>query len=507
MPKLAEFPMLQGAGLYAASILGDGNCLFNALSDQIYGNEKGHKEIRARVIEYMRENADYYKKFIVVHPGGGTRRNPKRKNTAPPPPTVPQDPTPAEIDRAFEKHLKEMARGGTWGDNLEINAFVGAYGTTVVVHQKTFSVTVSRGEESEDRPVAHVAYHDYQHYSSVRNIKGPHEGLPELVAPPEDLYKDEKSLGPEELAQVVLNSLPFVVDPVTITKFLAESGGSVNAAVDKILAAEERGSSRGSPSSIERDYDSDEEAMRGQSKKQNRGRAIKPAKKGKGKGKGPTELVSVGTPNSPRVEALPPSLSPLLTAPLAPTSSTPPPPLTIAPAPSPKVKAPPTPAVEVLPAQKPARKSRAATKSRKGKTPAKLAKETSSVESGFTPTKGSSASEAEAPKALSSPKSPMRRLITGRERNELQAAREKRDAAAHGAATTKRRQPSARKQAAKKGEEKSKKKKPAAKGRKKPAAEKKEREEKEEEKKDSSMLAAGAKSPLTILKGKTRDRG
>ena len=141
-----------------------GNCLFNALSDQIKGDQSHHHEIRARVIEYMREHGDYYKQFIEVNPGGGVRRNPKRKNAgAFSTPTSNVAPTQEEIDRVFEAHLAQMAKGGTYGDNMEIVAFSAAFGVDVKIYQREVAFMVSGSEEplpgTAEKPIAHIAYH------------------------------------------------------------------------------------------------------------------------------------------------------------------------------------------------------------------------------------------------------------------------------------------------------------------------------------------------------------
>ncbi|EMC91719.1 hypothetical protein BAUCODRAFT_79130, partial [Baudoinia panamericana UAMH 10762] len=175
-----EFPLLSALGLYAAEIRGDGNCLFNALSDQLYGHQNQHAAIRSRVIDYMREHATYYKQFIDVHPGGGIRRNPKRKNAGAysTPANIPP-PTEADIDRVFESHLLSMAQGGTYGDNMEITAFSSAYDVDVKIYQRDFAYMVTGGgPEYRARPVAHIAYHMWEHYSSIRNLDGPHTGMP-----------------------------------------------------------------------------------------------------------------------------------------------------------------------------------------------------------------------------------------------------------------------------------------------------------------------------------------
>lgn len=111
----------------------------------------------------MREHADYYKMFIDVHPGGGTRRNPKRKNVAAySAPVNVASPTEADIDRVFQSHLQSMAKGGTYGDNMEISAFSSAFAVDVKIYQRDFAYVISgAGPDGQGvkRPMAHIAYH------------------------------------------------------------------------------------------------------------------------------------------------------------------------------------------------------------------------------------------------------------------------------------------------------------------------------------------------------------
>ncbi|KXL49239.1 hypothetical protein M433DRAFT_151855 [Acidomyces richmondensis BFW] len=276
-----EFPLLSALGLYAADIRGDGNCLFNALSDQLYGHQNEHAAIRSRVIEYMRAHAEYYKQFIDVYPGGGIRRNPKRKNAgAYSSPTNAPPPSEADIDRVFESHLQRMAKGGTYGDNMEITAFSSAYEVDVKIYQRDFAYMVTGGGgEDSNRPVAHIAYHMWEHYSSIRNLDGPHSGRPAVC--PKVLSPEEEAKQREKLAQVphvqpwqvdvVSKSLPFLADKPAIKRALEAAKGDVNLAVSNLLDAEECGStSQPESSSVERDPDSDDDAHAGPNKKQDR---------------------------------------------------------------------------------------------------------------------------------------------------------------------------------------------------------------------------------------------
>ena len=108
----------------------------------------------------MREHAGYYKQFIDVNVGGGRRRNPKRKNAGGFATTNVGVASPSAdlVEHAFQNHLEDMARGGTWGDNMEISAFSAAYRVAVRIHQRDLSLLVSAGEMAVDKTI-HIAYH------------------------------------------------------------------------------------------------------------------------------------------------------------------------------------------------------------------------------------------------------------------------------------------------------------------------------------------------------------
>ena len=44
---------LEGEGLRIVEVGGDGNCLFRAISHQVYGTEDHHRLIRVRCIDYI----------------------------------------------------------------------------------------------------------------------------------------------------------------------------------------------------------------------------------------------------------------------------------------------------------------------------------------------------------------------------------------------------------------------------------------------------------------------
>ena len=55
---------LRALGLYAASTLGDGNCLFRALSDQLYGTDSYHRKLRQEICDWIENHKARYEPFV-----------------------------------------------------------------------------------------------------------------------------------------------------------------------------------------------------------------------------------------------------------------------------------------------------------------------------------------------------------------------------------------------------------------------------------------------------------
>ncbi|KAJ1300810.1 hypothetical protein OPQ81_002450 [Rhizoctonia solani] len=199
---------LRSMGLYAAPTLGDGNCLFRALSDQIYGTPNEHLALRKEICTFMEAHKERFEAFV-------------------------------DDDRSWEQHISAMRNNGTYGGHLELTAFAQLKVVNVKVVQPglvyviegaktdTFgpSTNASAGppdegpassrdkrkakkermkkkaaekvaEEDHDDDdeengsatfpaTVYVAYHDWEHFSSVRNLTGPHQGMPNVCEVPE----------------------------------------------------------------------------------------------------------------------------------------------------------------------------------------------------------------------------------------------------------------------------------------------------------------------------------
>ena len=129
----------------------------------MFGDQSHHVELRGATVDYIRSKPDHFKQFITVFPGGGTRRNPKRKN--PGSLSNPLDlagPTASEIEASFQRHLKTMAQGGAYGDNMEISAFASRFLVEVWIYEEgsTHSYSVKPGHGlPEATRTAYIVHH------------------------------------------------------------------------------------------------------------------------------------------------------------------------------------------------------------------------------------------------------------------------------------------------------------------------------------------------------------
>src|SRR4029077_18364909 len=107
-------------GLSLGKTIGDGNCLFRTISDQLHSDAGGaHLEVRARVTAYMRDNADTFVTFFEGE-DDATRR------------------------AAFSRHVAETAVAGGQAGQHEIAAASMAYERSIVVHQADAAFIVTR---------------------------------------------------------------------------------------------------------------------------------------------------------------------------------------------------------------------------------------------------------------------------------------------------------------------------------------------------------------------------
>ena len=99
--------LLNVEGLTIVDMTADGNCLFRSLSDQLFGDYGNlHDEIRSRICDYMEENGDDFKLFLVLDD---------------------DDCEEGDDAKDFENYISTMREDGEWGGNLELVAAARLY--------------------------------------------------------------------------------------------------------------------------------------------------------------------------------------------------------------------------------------------------------------------------------------------------------------------------------------------------------------------------------------------
>lgn len=143
-----------------------GNCLYYALSDQLYGDFTRADEIRSRLADHIQENKDYFMSFISAN--GELRRAPRRAaasaarySSASSSSASPAPPSSRDKEESFESKVAASRRNGVWGGAEEIQAFCQSYRVDVHVYT-TYGVQHFRdvhAPHTEIRDVLHIAFH------------------------------------------------------------------------------------------------------------------------------------------------------------------------------------------------------------------------------------------------------------------------------------------------------------------------------------------------------------
>ncbi|KAF9920866.1 hypothetical protein FBU30_009188 [Linnemannia zychae] len=201
---------LAGLNLQLKDTMGDGNCLFRACADQFSGTEKDHHLLRAQVCQYIEEHEEHFKLFL--------------------------------DNETVEAHVTKMRKNGTYGGNIELVAFARMKRVDIKVYQPGYIYVIEgvdvkkEGSSPGQRPVMHIAYHSWEHYSSIRNIDGPYEGPPEINPRPikqEPLRKLTSQDPPRSIERAIIKATG-VDDLVLIRELMEKYKGDVDSVYNEI---------------------------------------------------------------------------------------------------------------------------------------------------------------------------------------------------------------------------------------------------------------------------------
>ena len=130
--------------LREVQVLGDGNCQFRALSEQLYGNEASHKAIRVRIVDHLRDNETKYAGFV---------------------------------EGTYKKYVDEKSRDGSWGDNTTLQVFANIHNLRIILYtdyEDDWDIKIlprdDDGEELEFRSTIRLSFYSEWHYNSVRDV-------------------------------------------------------------------------------------------------------------------------------------------------------------------------------------------------------------------------------------------------------------------------------------------------------------------------------------------------
>ncbi|PXF49446.1 OTU domain-containing protein 3 [Gracilariopsis chorda] len=166
--------LLRPKGLSIRDVANDGNCFFRAVSDQLYGCEDEHVNLRQLACDYLQQHADHYQHFI-------------------------------DEEQSFDEYVNEMRNDAVWADNLELQAISMACNVNIRVHQSGKPSYDIRNHPANNARAIHLSYHFAEHYASVRplhtaDLDGPahHHPLPPPLPRPPSRNEPQQNEPPVE---------------------------------------------------------------------------------------------------------------------------------------------------------------------------------------------------------------------------------------------------------------------------------------------------------------------
>lgn len=139
--------MLSSKGLRIIEMRADGNCLFRALAHCVWGDAERHTSLRASVMQYLVQEADYFSQFVAED---------------------------------FRRYVCRKRREGVHGNHLELQAASELFGRPIEVY--SYSATPATIIDPYDSPTVptrevepiRLSFHRGSHYNAVQPITGPH---------------------------------------------------------------------------------------------------------------------------------------------------------------------------------------------------------------------------------------------------------------------------------------------------------------------------------------------
>ncbi|KAJ8552013.1 hypothetical protein K7X08_028456 [Anisodus acutangulus] len=130
-----EMDLRRAKGLEVKKMLEDGNCLFRAVADQVYGDSENYDLVRQMCIDYMERERDHFSQFIT---------------------------------EGFTSYCKRKRRDKVYGNNVEIQALSEMYNRPIHIYSySTEPINTFHGSYNTDSPPVRLSFHHGNHYNSL----------------------------------------------------------------------------------------------------------------------------------------------------------------------------------------------------------------------------------------------------------------------------------------------------------------------------------------------------
>ena len=135
-------------------VSGDGNCMFRAVSDQVYGSEQYHSILREKCMDYLVVQKRFFELFI---------------------------------EGDFNNYINEKRKNGTWGDDIELEALSEIYNRPIEIYSgstkplrsfhedKKFYLDKNNKNKDIVLTPIRISYHGKKHYNSIVPIKNDYD--------------------------------------------------------------------------------------------------------------------------------------------------------------------------------------------------------------------------------------------------------------------------------------------------------------------------------------------
>ncbi|KAG9459028.1 hypothetical protein H6P81_003536 [Aristolochia fimbriata] len=130
-----ELDIRRVKGFEVKRMVEDGNCLFRAVADQVYGDTEAYDLTRQMCIDYMERERDHFSQFIT---------------------------------EGFTSYCKRKRRDKVYGNNVEIQALSEMYNRPIHIYSySTEPINIFHGSYNTDTPPIRLSFHHGNHYNSL----------------------------------------------------------------------------------------------------------------------------------------------------------------------------------------------------------------------------------------------------------------------------------------------------------------------------------------------------